>query len=427
MNTKTGDILEFEEKHGALTKSNSRRYADGYSREVMRMSLLQEVRAEIAALDNVLYFNWGASGPSPARVVETAHQKFIALNDEYGPMAAPALEEAARMLQQCRAELARLLSCSTNEIALMESTSDGINRIAWGLSWQAGDEVIISDIEHISGIAPWLHLAKRYGISVVRAPIAADHGDPAPILERVTDRTRLVFVSHVSYKTGAILPLADIAKEAERRGFLVGVDGAQAVGQMPVSPSELGVHFYAMPGQKWLLGPDGTGALFVREDALDQLAPSTVGWASLRSDRTDDDQCDFHVNARKYEVAGRFVPAFAGLAEAVSLIRQVGVDTIQTRIAELAGRLSRGLRSLPRIRLVQNGGELPATGLVALEVDGIDPSQVVKRLWQEHQVVCRWIDEPRLLRFSVHAFNDEAEIDRVVEAVREVLEVNKGQ
>ena len=98
---------------------------------------------------------------------------------------------------------------------------------------------------------------------VVRASIAADYGDPTPILSRVTDRTRLVFVSHVSYKTGAVLPLDDIAKEAERRAsFLVGVDGAQAIGQFAVSPGELGVHFYAMPGQKWLLGPDGTGALF---------------------------------------------------------------------------------------------------------------------------------------------------------------------
>lgn len=385
------------------------------------MSLLQEVRAEIAALNHVLYFNWGGSGPSPARVLETAHRAFAALNDSYGPMAIPALEEAARLLQQCRAELARLLSCSINEVALMESTSDGINRIAWGLPWRAGDEVIISDVEHISGIAPWLHLAKRFGIRVVRASIAADYGDPTPILSRVTDRTRLVFVSHVSYKTGAVLPLEDIAKEAERRGFLVGVDGAQAIGQFAVAPRELGVHFYALPGQKWLLGPDGTGALFVREDVLDTLMPSTVGWASLRSERTDDDRCDFHSNARRYEVAGRFVPAFAALAEAIGLIRQIGLDVIQQRIRELAARMVDGLRALPQIRLVSEMSEPPATGLIAMEIYGIDPSDVVKRLWEEHRVVCRWIDEPRLLRFSVHAFNDEREIDQVVEAVRAVL------
>lgn len=411
----------FEEKHGPPTKNTLRGYADGYSLEVVRMSLLQEVRAEMAALDQVLYFNWGGSGPSPARVVETAHRTFVVLNDRYGPMAAPALEESARLLQHCRAELARLLSCGSNEIALTESTSDGINRIAWGLPWQAGDEVIISDVEHISGIAPWLHLAKRFGIRVVRAPVAVAPDDPTPILERVTHRTRLVFVSHVSYKTGAVLPLEEIAKEAERLGFLVAVDGAQAVGQFAVAPRELGVHFYALPGQKWLLGPDGTGALFVREDALELLSPSVVGWASLRSDRPADDQCVFHADARRYEVAGRFVPAFAALAEAIGLIRQIGLDVIQRRIRELATRLVSGLRSLSRIRLVQDASELPATGLIAVEVHGVDPSVVVKRLWEEHRVVCRWIDEPRLLRFSVHAFNDEREVDHVVEAVREVL------
>lgn len=384
------------------------------------MSLLNTLRNEMAALRHVLYFNWGGSGPSPARVVETAHQTFVALNDQYGPMAMPALEEAARLLQTCRTECAELLACDVDEIALMESTSDGINRIAWGLSWQAGDEVIISDVEHISGIAPWLQLANRFGIRVIRASLSSDNGNAAPILERVTERTRLVFVSHVSYKTGTVLPLKEISKEAEKRGFLVGVDGAQAVGQFPVSPRDLGVHFYALPGQKWLLGPDGTGALFVRKDAQEQLAPSTIGWASLQSERTDEDLCAFHPNARRFEVAGRFVPAFAAFAKAIGLIRQVGVETIQERIRALGQRLANGLRSLPNVELFQWNPEA-ATGLIAIQIQGMDAASVVRRLWKEHQVVCRWIDEPRLLRFSVHAFNSEAEIDLAVDALRDVL------
>lgn len=416
---------KFEEKRKLLTNGVSTHglgYIENALQEAVKsMGSLHTLREEIAALRNVLYFNWGGSGPSPERVVEKANQTFRDLNDRHGPMSSPALEEAARLLQACRIELAQLLGCDTEEIALMESTSDGINRIASGLAWEPGDEVILSDEEHISGIAPWLQLASRLGIRVIRAPVSAAEGDPASILEQVTPRTRLVFLSHVSYKTGTLLPLRDIAKEAERRGFLVGVDGAQAVGQFPVSLPDLGVHFYALPGQKWLLGPDGTGALFVRNDVRDQLMPSAIGWASLQSERTDNDQCEFHPSARRFEIAGRFVPAFAAFTEAIRLIRQIGIESLQARIRDLTKRFAGGLETVPNARLFRYNPKEHLTGLIAMKVEGADISDIVRRLWNEHKVVCRWIDEPRLVRFSIHAFNTESEIDQAVDALRHVL------
>lgn len=378
-----------------------------------------DLRSEIAALRHTLYMNWGGSGPSPRRALEAANETMLSLNDRYGPMSMPALEESFRILRRCRERLATLLGAETEEIALMESTSDGINRIAWGIPWQEGDEIVITDSEHISGIAPWEYLAERLGVRVVRAPVAESEADIEPIVDALTERTRLLFVSHVSYKSGAVLPLAELTEIAHQRGIFVGVDGAQSVGQLPIDLAELGVDFYALPGQKWLLGPDGTGALFVRREAQQRLLPSVIGWASLANEGVP---LNFHPDARRYEVAGRFVPAFAAFDAAVECIAEIGVKAIRDRILQLVDRFTGRLSALPGVEWFgpRAGGE--PTGLVACTLANHDPAKVVPRLWKEHRIVCRWIDQPRLLRFSIHAFNTEDEVDEVVDVLERLLE-----
>lgn len=374
------------------------------------------LRDEMAALRHVTYLNWGGSGPSPRRILEAQCRVLMQLNDEDGPMSVTALTQAGKYMNACREAVAGLLGCDPTEVALMESTSDGINRIAWGLDWSAGDEVIVTDLEHVSGVAPWFHLAERFGVKVVWAPSAEGAVDLNAILERVTARTRLVLLSHVSYISGALLPVQELAAEGDRRGFFVGVDGAQSVGQIPVDVHQLGVHFYALPGQKWLLGPDGTGALYVQAAALERLRPSFVGWASVASEKVADG-VPFHPDARRYEVAGRHVPAFVALTEAVGCIRGVGVDAIAGRIRALANRLRAGLATIPGVRTFGP----PDTGLVSVQLEAVDAAVCSRRLWNEHRVVVRWIDTPRLLRFSVHAFNTEDEVDYALDALRNVL------
>lgn len=384
------------------------------------MEPIKAVREEIAALRNVTYLNWGGSGPSPRRVTESECAAIHELNDEHGPMSFTALKASFSMLERARASLARFLGCKSSEIALVNSTSEAINKIAWGFEWQPGDEVLISDLEHVSGIAPWMYLEKVKGIRLVRARSREGRLDVDQLLDKVTPRTRLVMISHVSYISGATLPIAELAVEAEARGFLLGVDGAQSVGAIPVDPHALGVHFYALPGQKWLLGPDGTGALYVREDMLERMQPSYIGWASLPHERVETEGLRFHASARKYEVGGVRVPSFAALAEAVDTLHDIGIDRIAERIAELRAYLLQRLEA-SGVTVWGRDEEKDRSGLVSVRLDGVDPKDAVKALWEEHRVVVRWIDTPRVLRFAVHAFNSEEDIDRAVDALRRVL------
>lgn len=392
------------------------------------MHTIDTIRRDIAALHNVTYLNWGGSGPSPMHVVDTECTAIRTLNDLDGPMAVTALQAADTIMTRTRADLARFLGCKREEIALMESTSDGINRIAWGIEWQRGDEVLISDLEHVSGVAPWVYLQDRFGIRVIEVPSIEGQINAEMVLEKVTAHTKLVFISHVSYTSGSTLPVAELAAQAEAKGFWLGIDGAQAVGAIPVNLSELGVHFYALPGQKWLLGPDGTGALFVRQDMLEVLRPSYVGWASLHEEALHGGKCRFHESARRYEVAGRRVPAFAALAEAVRTIDGIGMTHIHARIAYLTGYLKAKLAEVPGVAVwgAATGGK--QSGLVSVALPHVDPARVVKTMWETYRIVVRWVGPPRLLRFSLHAFNTEDDVDYAVQALGAILrKVNKDQ
>lgn len=382
---------------------------------------IHALREEMAALRNVTYLNWGGSGPSPKRVVDAEIRAIHALNDEHGPMSVTALAYAAGQLARARKALAQLLGCEAAEIALVESTSAAINRVAWGINWQPGDEVIISDVEHISGIAPWVHLERLKGIRMIAVPSDEGRLDAQRVLDHVTSRTRLVLLSHISYVSGAPLPVAELAQEADARGFWLVVDGAQSAGAIPVNLNDLGVHAYALPGQKWLLGPDGTGALYVRRDMQDQLEPSHVGWASLHLEALHGGAILFHDDARRYEVAGHRVPAFAALAEATEILAHIGMERISERIAELTGHLLRRLQEVPGVHLWGKEPAIDRSGLVSVKLADAEPEAVVRSLWEEHRVVVRSIAEPQLLRFSVHAFNMEEDIDRAVGALAEVL------
>lgn len=382
---------------------------------------IASIRDEMAALRNVTYLNWGGSGPSPRRVTEAECQAVHELNDNDGPMAVTSLARAGAMLNRARKSLARFLGCDEGEIALMNSTSDGINRMAWGIDWQPGDEIVISDLEHISGIAPWVHLEQLRGVKLVKAPSTNGMTDAEQLLSVVTPRTRLTLISHVSYISGSTLPVAELAKEADARGFWLGVDGAQSVGAMPVDLHELGVHFYAMPGQKWLLGPDGTGALYVRRDMQERLSPSYVGWASLQLEALHGGQVRFHDDARRYEVAGHRVPSFAALAEAVDVLHEIGINNISQRIGDLTQYLHGLLQDLGGVSIWGKDPSIDRTGLVSIVLHQADPEQVVRALWEEHRIVVRWIGEPRLLRFSVHAFNTTEDLDQAIRALANVL------
>lgn len=377
------------------------------------------LRENIPALRGQVYLNTGVSGPSPLSAMEEEIAWVKRLAKE-GPGRPDVMTAAWEHQEKVRADVASFIGAQPEEVVLTQSCSDGIALVAAGLSWHPGDEVIISDLEHISGLLPWYDLARRKGVIVRSVPLREGHLFAEDVVAAMSERTKLICMSHVAYNTGARLPVQEVAEIARERGVLVLVDGAQGPGQIDVDVKALGCHFYACAGQKWMLGPDGTGALYVADDALDMLTPTHLGWASILHDGSPADQFTWKPGAARLEVAGKHVPSLASLAASLDSLRAVGMVEIEDRIHRLVQYARPRMAEVPGLAFITPEDVTTWSGLIVFTVDGPTPDDAVTDLWQRHRIVCRTIPQFGALRISIHAYNTEEELDTLVGALHEL-------
>jgi len=367
-----------------------------------------DLRADIPALDRTVYMNTGAASPSPARVVDAVescleHQEYDA------PAAEGAYPAAFDVFDETRATVADHLGATTEEIALTQSTTDGINRIAAALDWAPGDKVVRTDLEHSSGILPWKRLARR-GVEVEVVESEGGRIDPETATEAVADAD-LVCLSSLTWTHGTALPVEEIVEAARDAGALVLVDAVQCPGQMETDVTEWGADFVAGAGHKWLLGPFGAGFLYVREDAERHLDPALIGYRSVEDPNAE--EYAYEPGANRLEV-GTVSPApYAGLREAIETIEAIGYDTIESRIERLTDRLKAGLADAEGVELLSPREY--ESGLVSFRVEGADAERLVEEL-ADDGVRIRDLPYPDgAVRASVHAFNTAEDVDALVE------------
>ncbi len=365
----------------------------------------RELRADVPALTEAAYFNFGAHGPSPEYVVEAA-SSFIA-EHEYGSATTDPYAHAFETYETVRERIAAFVGADPAEIALTESTTDGIARIASAIDWEPGDVVVRTDLEHPAGVLPWKRL-ERQGVEVRVVETENGRIDREAYAAAVTD-ARLVCFSAITWTHGTRLPVADLVSIADDAGAFTLVDAVQSPGQAPMDVSAWGADAVAAAGHKWLLGPWGAGFLYVDRDAAADLAPRAVGYRSVEEPNAP--EIEYKEGAKRFEVGSTTAAAHVGLVEAIDAIESVGLDAIERRIESLTDRLKAGV---PDDRLL-SPHEFES-GLVTIDVD--DPDATVERL-AERDVVVRSLPHPNAIRVSVHAVSMEAEIDRLVDALAE--------
>jgi len=363
----------------------------------------RELRADVPALRDAAYFNFGAHGPSPEYVVEAASE-FIA-EHEYGSATTDPYGHAFDTYESVRERIAAFVGAEADEIALTESTTDGINRIAGAVDWEPGDVVVRTDLEHPAGILPWKRL-EREGVEVRVLETEDGRVDREEYAEAVAD-ARLVCFSAITWTHGTRLPVADLVEVANEAGAFTLVDAVQSPGQGPFDVSSWGADAVAAAGHKWVLGPWGAGFLYVDREAAADLAPRTVGYRSVEDPNAD--EIEYKEGARRFEVGSTTAAAHVGLAEALDAIDAVGLDAIESRIESLTDRVKDGV---PEDRLLSPRAF--ESGLVTIDVD--DPDATVERL-AERDIVVRALPHPSAIRASVHAVSTESEIDRLVDAL----------
>ena len=378
------------------------------------------IRGQIPAAGRMAYFNTGAEGPQPLAAL-TAQADVAQELATGGPATTECRRVVNRVGRDARGHFATLLGAEASEIALGHSTSHGIAVVAGAIDWKAGDEVLFDDLEHCSGIATWLHYAVRYGVKPVCIRTSGGNLDPEAVIAAMTDRTRLVCVSHVAYSTGAVLPVEAICAAARDRGILTVIDGAQSVGRIEVDVRTIGCDAYAAPGHKWLLGPPGTGALYVSPDGMARLSPAAVGWASLKNDDVSSLHYELHEDARRFELASLNGPMFAALNASIGFLQDIGWDVIHARSSMLVERLMNALNTVPSVSVLTPSQPTARAGLVSFTMPSGDTDGIVKKLYEEDAILVRTIAYPKSIRAALHVFNTEDEVDCLAAAVARIL------
>ena len=365
----------------------------------------EELRTDVPALGDVTYMNYGASGPSPRRVVETA-ESFLERHEYESPGGEGMYPTAWEAYDSARETVAGFLGAAPEEVALTQSTTDGINRIACAMEWEPGDLVVRTDLEHPAGILPWQRLERTRDVEV--RVVGSERGrlDLDAYRDAVAD-ARLVCLSALTWNYGTHLPVADLVDVAHDAGALVLVDAVQSPGQTPVDVREWGADAVAAAGHKWLLGLWGAGFLYVEESVADDLEPGAVGYRGVVESTAE--AFEFEPGAARFEVGTTSPAPHAALEEAIGTMEAIGLDAIEERVRRLAGRLADGI---PDDRLLSPAE--PESGLVTFDVD--DPEATVERL-KEAGIVIRDLPYPEAVRASVHAVNTEAEVDGLLDAL----------
>jgi selenocysteine lyase/cysteine desulfurase len=359
----------------------------------------------------LVYLQTGSLGPTPRPVMERtiAAWKELELNPSFYGYGA---HEHA-MDDVVRASAARFIGCKTEELVLTRCTTEGMNTVAQGLTFAAGDRVLTTDQEHPGGRHCWDYVARRFAIGLDIVKIPPGENDTEAIVDRfakaITPRTRVLSFSHLLSSTGLRMPVAQLSALARSHGCIAVVDGAQAVGAIPVDVKALGCHAYATSGHKWLLGPKGTGLLYLSEELGDRVDPVSVA-----------------ANHAAYSdgIGVTSLPSVLGLGAAVEYVSSVGMDRIEAHNLALRNRVFAALHEVPKVHVMSAPTGPLASGLVTFTLPPEHESRAFQLLMRDkHNVELKMVPKNWLngIRVSTHLFNTEQDVDRLIIALKSEL------
>lgn len=389
---------------------------------------VRAIREALPATGAGIYLNTGTAGPLPSETLHAMRE----LEDHEGRVGrgdSAAADAFLERMDEARAVLAALVGGDSAAIALTHGTTDGLNQAVWAPDWRAGDRIVTSDQEHPGLLAPLLAVRERFALDLelVALEEAGAVGDDAVVaaFERaITPRTRLVALSHVTWTTGLVLPVTRIAALAGKVGAWCVVDGAQAAGAVPVDAPHIGADFYAFPGQKWLLGPSGTGGLWASERAQREARQAAAG--ALSYERLSPDGSGVRrTSARRFEATSFHRPSVVGLARSVGWLEMyVGLGWAHTRAARLARRTADRLVALPSVTLLTPRDRMAT--LLTFRIAGWTGDEAVDELSSRVFAITCSVAGGAAIRISVAYFNTDEELDRFVEAVAELADHTPG-
>jgi selenocysteine lyase/cysteine desulfurase len=368
-----------------------------------------ELRRQWLLAPDRINLNCGSLGCSPLPVLRAVIDHLLSAESYREPGYPWFGYEEKPLIRQLRDKLAEFLHCGRDELAIVRNTTEGNNVVCNGLDLKAGEEAILTDQEHPGGRCCWEQKASRFGVKLKYVHLPRPPKSEDEIVERfreaLTPSTRILVFSHITTVTGLVLPVKPICELARQRGILTHVDGAHAIGQIPLNLHELGCDFYATSPHKWLMAPKGTGLLYVREGLQERI------WVNTASNEWRNHQLKAY---RFSNIGTSNLSLIVGLATALDFVQKVGPERIYKRIHELAAKVRDRMAQYPQLFFGNASADQFYGGLVSLFPIKGDLKAVLDECAKRS---IRVQGSPGRIRVATHIFTQTAELNTFFDAI----------
>ena len=369
--------------------------------------------------NDLIYVNHAAVSPWPVATTN-AVKRFAEENERLGSRN---YNEWLKAEQRLRESLRSMINArSTDEIALLKSTSEGLSVIAYGLDWRAGDNIITAAEEFPSNRIVWESL-RDFGVEIRLADLESNISPEQALIERMDENTRLLSISSVQYASGRRMDLQTLGAACKANGTLFCVDAIQSIGALQFDVEHIQADFVAADGHKWMLGPEGLALFYCRQEHLPRLKLRQFGWHMVQNHADFDAMTSWQpaTSARRFECGSPNMLGIHALLASLDVLEAVNMAEVERGVLNNARYLMDNLPQIPDVELLTPDTEGRYGGIVTFRINGVE-SNTLYRYLQQHKVVCA--QRGGGIRFSPHFYTERQKLDRLLELVKNFREDN---
>lgn len=408
----------------------------------------EDLRSHIPLLKKLVYLDSASTSQTPKNVIESMNDYFINYNANTGRGAYSIAIKATQKLNNARENLAKFISANSNEIVFTKNTTESINIIVNGLNLSKGNTVIISDMEHHSNYIPWINL-KNKGVNI---EVASSNDYGIVDIENINDITvktsknienaenrfkdnnskNIIAISHITNSIGSKQDINEISKIAKENDTLFLLDAAQSIGHLEVNVKDIGADFIAFPGHKGLLGPVGTGGLYINSKSESVISPTTLGGGTVKGTTSDVKGLNFTLenSPNVYEGGTLNIAGFIGLSAGIDYINKIGISNIEKHNQNLKNQLIEGISRIPGLNYYGNKDNIDS--IVSFNLNGINSHDLAKILDETGNICVRSGKHCAIpamthlgayngvCRASFHYYNNTEDVDKLINSLKEI-------
>ena len=370
--------------------------------------------------DGKIYLNNASVSITPLDCIRSM-TNFLVTYSSIGPDSLDSEPFVREKLTQIRKVISEIIKCQPNEIILTQSTTDGVNAVASGLSFTSNSNIIIRGMghEHHANYLPWLRLEDK---TKIRSLKVDQNGffEIEDLKKLLDDNTKLVTLSHALYNTGAILPVREVGEILEKKGIPYFLDAAQTIGCIgDFDVKSTKCNFMAFNGSKWLCGPMGTGIFYCSKNSSDLLKPIGIGGESAMI--YEETKIAYKDIPEKFQTGFRNYVGMVGLEASVNYLTRYGIQNIRKKIINLSNQLHEELSKISGITLYGPDDPDKRTSIISFTLEGHKPEEIVEKLEKQKIILAvREIFDKKIVRVSPHFFNNDLEIEKVIDAIKKL-------